>query len=91
MRKACAGWSLPSVPDVFLVFAHVEQASKSFVCHLLMLSKLQKIILAFAHVEQVSKSFIRHLLMLSKSQKIILAFAQSLASLKKLFWRLLSC
>jgi hypothetical protein len=32
----------------FLMFAHVEQASKSFVWHLLMLSKSQKIILAFA-------------------------------------------
>jgi len=47
--------------------------------------------LVFAHVEQASKSFVWHLLMLSKLQKIILAFAQSLASLKKLFWRLLSC
>ena len=43
MRKACAGWSLPSVPDVFLVFAHVEQTSKSFIWHLLMLSKPQKV------------------------------------------------
>ena len=32
----------------FLVFAHVEQVSKSFVWHLLMLSKSQKNILAFA-------------------------------------------
>ena len=47
--------------------------------------------LAFAHVEQASKSFICHLLMLSKPQKNILAFAQLLASLKKIFWRLLSC
>ena len=57
MRKACAGWNLPSVPDVFLVFAHAEQASKSFVCHLLTLSKSQKIILASAHVEQVSVDY----------------------------------
>ena len=46
--------------------------------------------LVFAHAEQTSKSFIRHLLMLSKSQKNILAFAQLLASLKKIFWRLLN-
>ncbi len=44
----------------------------------------------FAHAEQVSKSFVCHLLTLSKSQKNILAFAKLLASLKKLFWRLLS-
>lgn len=44
MRKACAGWSLPSVPDVFLAFAHVEQTSKSFVRHLLTLSKSQKVL-----------------------------------------------
>ena len=46
MRKACAGWSLPSVPDVFLAFAHVEQTSKNFVRHLLTLSKPQKVLFA---------------------------------------------
>ena len=34
----------------FLAFAHVEQVSKSFICHLLTLSKSQKIILAFAQL-----------------------------------------
>ena len=72
MRKTCAGWSLPSVPDVFLVFAHAEQTSKSFICHLLTLSKSQKIILAFAQLLASLKKLFWRLLMLGKSQKVSL-------------------
>jgi len=48
MRKACAGWSLPSVPDVFLVFAYVEQVSKKYFGVCSIVSKSQEIILSFA-------------------------------------------
>lgn len=46
----------------FLVFAHVEQASKSFVWHLLTLSKSQKIILGFAQLLARLKKLIWRLL-----------------------------